>query len=65
MILAALNERRMDEFGTTIRDRRYNFDCVRYSHGKAIVLSNAFSAWRESSRVCCTTTGTSDSIKLA
>jgi hypothetical protein len=31
----------------------------------AMVLNSAFSAWRESSRVCCTTIGTSDSITLA
>jgi len=30
-----------------------------------MVLSRAFSAWRESSRVCCTTIGTSDSMTLA
>ena len=31
----------------------------------AMVESSAFSAWRESSRVCCTTMGTFDSITLA
>jgi hypothetical protein len=31
----------------------------------AMVLNSAFSAWRESSRVCCTTIGTSDSTTLA
>src|SRR6187401_371148 len=35
------------------------------SPGNAIVLSNAFSAWRESSLVCCTTIGASASIMLA
>lgn len=32
---------------------------------KAMVVINAFSAWRESSRVCWTTMGTFDSITLA
>ena len=36
-----------------------------FSLAYAIVESSAFSAWRESSRVCCTTMGTSDSITLA
>jgi hypothetical protein len=31
----------------------------------AMVLSSAFSACRESSRVCCTTIGTSDSTSIA
>lgn len=35
------------------------------SPGKAIVESSAFSACRESSLVCCTTTGTSEAITLA
>src|SRR5690606_6784463 len=35
------------------------------SAAKAIVVINAFSAWRESRRVCWTTIGTSDSITLA
>ena len=33
--------------------------------GNAIVVMMAFSAWRESRRVCCTTIGTSDVITLA
>src|SRR6185312_7897283 len=35
------------------------------SPAKATVVMIAFSAWRESSRVCWTTIGTSDSITLA
>ena len=38
---------------------------VHSAPGKAIVLSSAFSACRESSRVCCTTIGASDSNTLA
>src|SRR3954469_7280533 len=36
----------------------------RYSAGNAMVERRASAAWRESSRVCCTTIGTSDSMTL-
>lgn len=55
---------RVDRAGAECTTARPDAGAGGYSEYATVVIS-AFAAWRESRRVCCTTIGTSDSIRLA